>query len=99
MSKEDVIVVDPAFTKFEYQHLVTHHFNKLRARLYNVAETNGNETQAKAMKGLIRDFTDDAHLRLTDELDQWALTQGVINEDEIMPHSVLSSRFVDSVPR
>ena len=92
MSKSDIIMVDPNSMKFEYQHLVTHHFNKLRARLYNVAETNGNEMQSNALKGLIRDFTDDAHLKLTDELDQWAVQIGVLNEDEIMPHGVLSSR-------
>lgn len=79
--------------KFEYQHLVTHHFNRLRARLYNLAETNGNETQSKAMKGLIRDFTDDAHATLTDELDNWAIGMSIINESDLMPHSVLSSRI------
>lgn len=78
--------------RFEYQYLVTHHFNKIRARLYNVAETNGNDMQANALKGLMKDFTDDAHHKLTNELDEWAITQGVIKEEDLMPHSVLSSR-------
>jgi len=45
-----------------YKHLISSRFNQLKAKLFNLAETSAmNETQLKAMKGLIKDFCNDQY--------------------------------------
>jgi hypothetical protein len=78
------------FSDFSYQHFVTYHFKKLQARLYNLAETIGNEQQSNAVKGLMRDFTDDIHRNLTSELNKWALDKGIVKREDFSPLNTLS---------
>ncbi|MFA5174784.1 MAG: hypothetical protein WC438_06400 [Candidatus Pacearchaeota archaeon] len=45
-----------------YKHLISSRFNQLKAKLFNLAETSSSdETQRKAMKGLIKDFCNEQY--------------------------------------
>lgn len=45
-----------------FENLISARFNQLKAKLFNLAETSAsNEIQLKAMKGLIRDFSNDMY--------------------------------------
>lgn len=77
-------------SRFEYQHIYTHHIEKLKARLLNLADSmTTDERQANSIKGLIKDFCNLAHLDGREELDKWALEREIIREDDIMPVSNL----------
>ena len=76
--------------KYEYQHIYTHHIEKLKARLLNLADSmTTDERQANSIKGLIKDFCNMAHLDGRDELDKWAVEREIISKEDIIPVSNL----------
>jgi len=81
-------------SRFEYQHIYTHHIEKLKARLLNLADSmTTDERQASSIKGLIKDFCNLAHQDGREELDKWALEREIIREDDIVPVGVLGSGY------
>lgn len=77
-------------SKFEYQHIHTHHIEKLKARLLNLADSmTTDERQAKSMKGLIKDFCNMAHLDGRNDLDNWAVEREIISKHDITPVSCI----------
>lgn len=76
--------------KYEYQHIYTHHIEKLKARLLNLADSmTTDERQANSIKGLIKDFCNLAHLDGRNELDNWAVEREIINKEDLIPVSCL----------
>lgn len=78
------------FGRFEYQHIYTHHIEKLKARLLNLADSmTTDERQANSIKGLIKDFCNMAHLDGREELDTWAVGREIISKEDLIPVSNL----------
>jgi phage portal protein BeeE len=83
-------------SKFEYQHIHTHHIEKLKARLLNLADSmTQDQRQADSMKGLIKDFCNLCHYDCREELDKWALEMGIIKENELYPVSNLRDKVTN----
>lgn len=89
--------VEKAYTmsKYEYQHIYTHHIEKLKARLLNLADSmTTDERQANSIKGLIKDFCNLAHLNGRTELDNWAMSRNIIDKGDFLPVSNLSDNQI-----
>lgn len=91
---EDCLVMKP--NKYEYQFIFTHHIEKLKARLLNLADSMTTDTrQAESIKGLIKDFCNLTHLDGRTELDTWAERMKIIDGESEMPVACLDSTPAD----
>lgn len=83
------------YSPYEYQHIYTHHIEKLKARLLNLADSmTTDERQANSIKGLIKDFCNLAHLDGRIELDNWAEVMKIIDGQRKTPVSNLSDNQI-----
>lgn len=83
MSKEKEIEIPTFGYNCEaYKYIVSEHFNVMRARLLNLADTmSQNENQNKASKGLIKDFCNQSYYKIISNLEDYLESFGVIDED------------------
>lgn len=73
----------PRYNNWAFQPILNQHFNRLRARLLNLAETSTRDKQqAEAMKGLIKDFVNEAFFPCMREIEDFCREKGVISKGE-----------------
>jgi len=73
----------PRYNNWAFQPILNQHFNRLRARLLNLAETSTRDKQqAEAMKGLIKDFVNEAYYPACRDLESFLRDKKVISEGE-----------------
>lgn len=71
---------DHQYSRWAFQVILNQHFNKLRARLLNLAETSTRDKQqANAMKGLIKDFVNEAFYPCMREMEGFLRDYKVID--------------------
>lgn len=64
-----------------YIHIVREKFGILRARLFNLADTSSvSKEQAEAMKGLIKDFSNDAYYKIVHDLTHFLSSLKIIDD-------------------
>jgi hypothetical protein len=92
VSKVEVGSVGESTNKHDYYWIVKHQYQKLRARLMNLAEATEKDAEArKALKGIIHDYIDQAHYSTQDELDRHLIATNYIDGDSKCPIGVLKS--------
>jgi hypothetical protein len=65
-----------------YKNLISSRFNQLKAKLFNLAETSAsNEMQAKAMKGLIKDFCNEQYRSTIQDMNYYIRELGFTIEE------------------
>jgi hypothetical protein len=65
-----------------FANLLSSRFNQLKAKLFNLAETSAtNETQLKAMKGLIKDFCNEQYKCSISDMSYQLRQMGFIIEE------------------
>jgi hypothetical protein len=73
----------PRYNNWAFQPILNQHFNRLRARLLNLAETSTRDRQqSDAMKGLIKDFINTAFYDSMHEIEAFCRDKGIISEGE-----------------
>jgi len=73
----------PRYNNWAFQPILNQHFNRLRARLLNLAETSTRDRQqSEAMKGLIKDFVNEAYFPACREIEAFLRDKKVISEGE-----------------
>ena len=73
----------PRYNNWAFQPILNQHFNKLLARLLNLAETSTRDKQqAEAMKGLIKDFVNEAYYPCIREIEDFCREKGIISKLE-----------------
>ena len=73
----------PRYNNWAFQPILNQHFNRLRARLLNLAETSTRDkTQAEAMKGLVKDFVNTAYYDSIRDVEDFLRDKKVISEPE-----------------
>ncbi len=71
------------YNNWAFQPILHQHFNRLRARLLNLAETSTRDkTQAEAMKGLVKDFVNTAYYDSIRDVEDFLRDKKVISEPE-----------------
>ena len=71
------------YNNWAFQPILNQHFNRLRARLLNLAETSTRDkTQAEAMKGLVKDFVNTAYYDSIRDVEDFLRDKKVISESE-----------------
>ena len=80
-----------------FEHDVSHGFNMLKAKLYNLIEASViGENQQKAMKGLVKDFANDAFRITVTNMRFNARGANLIGkEDEELPATLVPDPFAD----
>lgn len=75
---------EPAhYNNWAHEPILGEHFNKLRARLLNLAETSTRDKQqADAMKGLIKDFVNTAFYDSIHGIESFLRDKGIIQAGE-----------------
>jgi hypothetical protein len=91
MSKEKYISVSGmAISKYNYYGIVKHHYQKLRARLMNLAETLEKDQESrKALKSIFHDYLDQAHYSTQEELERHLIATEYIDGQSKCPIGVL----------
>lgn len=71
------------YNKRAYEWMLHEEFNKLKARLFNLAESStATKEQSEAMKGLIKDFTNEAYYGSLDKMNHFLNFFKVLDEKE-----------------
>jgi hypothetical protein len=71
------------YNNWAFQSILNQHFNRLRARLMNLAEASTRDKQqADAMKGLMKDFVNEAYFPALHEIEEFLRDKGVISKGE-----------------
>ena len=74
---------DRKYNRYAYEPMLHQFFNRLRARLMNLAESSTRDKQqAEAMKGLMKDFLNEAYYASLDFMESYARDMGVIEPTE-----------------
>lgn len=69
----------PVYNNWAFENILHQHFNRLRARLLNLAETSTRDRQqSDAMKGLIKDFCNEAYFPARREMEGFLRDKDVI---------------------
>lgn len=75
--------VRPVYNNWAFENILHQHFNRLRARLLNLAEASTRDRQqSDAMKGLIKDFINEAFFPARKEIEFFLRDKDVIRPDE-----------------
>ena len=70
--------VPSRYNNWAFQPILNQHFNRLRARLLNLAETSTRDKQqAEAMKGLVKDFVNEAYFAAIREIEDFCRDKGI----------------------
>jgi hypothetical protein len=73
----------PQYNDWAFQPILHQHFNRLRARLLNLAETSTRDKQqAEAMKGLIKDFINEAYYPSLGAIEDFCRDKGLIKPED-----------------
>lgn len=74
--------VRPLYNNWAFENILHQHFNRLRARLLNLAEASTRDRQqSDAMKGLIKDFVNEAYFPARAEMEAFLRDKDVIDPD------------------
>ena len=74
---------DHTFNKYAYEPMLNQYFNRLRARLLNLAESSTRDKQqSEAMKGLMKDFINEAYYDSLHFMEAYARDMGIIDSSE-----------------
>lgn len=72
-----------AYNNWAFEPILNQHFNRLRARLLNLAETSTRDRQqSDAMKGLIKDFVNEAYYPACRDIEAFCRDKGIISAGE-----------------
>lgn len=72
-----------AYNNWAFEPILNQHFNRLRARLLNLAETSTRDRQqSDAMKGLIKDFVNEAYYAARHDIESFCRDKGIISPGE-----------------
>ena len=75
--------VPSSYSNWAFRSILHQHFNRLRARLLNLAETSTRDRQqSEAMKGLMKDFVNEAYYPTCHEIEGFLRDKGVIPRGE-----------------
>lgn len=81
-----------------YKWILHEEFNKLKARLLNLAESTAtNEQQREAMKGLIKDFTNQCYYSSLHNMEDYLEFFKVIDGRECEPDPVLEASSLKDI--
>lgn len=73
-----------------YYGIIKHQYQKLRARLMNMAETLKDDLEArKALKGIFHDYLDQAHYDTQEEIRNFMKAKGYVDSETDTPTPVL----------
>ena len=73
----------PRYNNWAFQPILNQHFNRLRARMLNLAETSTRDKQqSEAMKGLMKDFINEAYFAACRDILDFLRDKKVIAEGE-----------------
>ena len=79
----NAIYPDSEYNNWAFEHITNDKFNVLRARLLNLADSMGQDPgQRKAIKGLMKDFCNQAYYPLIGELKSYLKYFKVLGEGE-----------------
>lgn len=71
------------YNNWAFEPILHQHFNRLRARLMNLAESSTRDRQqSDAMKGLMKDFVNEAYFPALRDIQAFLRDKGVIPEGE-----------------
>ncbi len=71
------------YNNWAFEPILQQQFNQLRARLLNLAESSTRDkSQAEAMKGLMKDFCNQAYYACRDQMEAFARDKGIIQKGE-----------------
>lgn len=71
----------PSCNDWAFEPILHNHFNKLRARLMNLAEASTRDKQqSDAIKGLMKDFVNEAYYPALRDIEGFLREKGVIPE-------------------
>lgn len=77
------VVAPSEYNNWAFENILHHHFNQLRARLLNLAETSTRDRQqSDAMKGLIKDFCNEAFYPCRREIESFLRDKNVLSDGE-----------------
>lgn len=72
-----------SYNNWAFQPILNQHFNRLRARLMNLAESSTRDKQqSEAMKGLMKDFVNEAYFPACRDIEHFLRDKGVISVGE-----------------
>jgi hypothetical protein len=70
--------------------IIKHQYQKLRARLMNLAETLKDDLESrKALKGIFHDYLDQAHYNTQEEIQKFMMAKGHIPPGNCSPAPIL----------
>jgi len=77
------LVPEPTFEKeWEFETIISTEFNRLKAKLFNLAETTiKEETQLKAFKGLVKDFCNEEYIQTILQMRTFMIDMGHVLEE------------------
>lgn len=91
----------PGYNNWAFEPILHQHFNRLRARLMNLAESSTRDRQqSDAMKGLMKDFVNEAYFPALRDMQSFLRDKGVISEREdhaVRSQSSLTAKSLNDV--